>query len=87
MLKPTAWESTPIDFKLIMWKGDGENVSDAPAVIHPEKQASIFKMELSEQDRRQLIEGNPIYLALLGRVQPFMASANLGEITELIRSL
>lgn len=86
MLKPIHWENSPIDFEETVWQGNGKEVADAPAVINREKSVSIFKMELTENDRRQLIEGNPLYISMLGKVIPFMASANLAEITEIVRN-
>jgi len=85
MIAPIVWDYLPADFKLILWKGNNDDIKDAPAVINPETQISIFKLELSDNDRRQLIEGNPLYLAIRGKVTPFTLSANLAEITEVAR--
>lgn len=85
MLHITTWDHPPADFEHLTWKGNNEDVADAAAVIHVESQVSIFKLELTENDRRQLIEGNPIYLAIRGRVPPFAVTPNLSEVTQLAR--
>lgn len=87
MLKPVSWQNNPADFEETIWHGNGKNVADAPAVINREKFVTIFRMELTDNDRRQLIEGNPLYISMIGKIIPFMASANLGEITEIVRDL
>lgn len=86
MLKAAEWLSAPADFLSVICKGDDEKIADTPAVLNQEKCGVIFRLELSDQDRRQLIDGNPIYLAFVGGLIPFAASANLAEVTELIRS-
>ena len=86
MLKPAEWMSAPADFQSVVCRGDDAKIADTPAVINVEKCGVIFRLELTDQDRRQLIDGNPIYLAFVGGVIPFAASANLAEVTELIRS-
>lgn len=85
-MNPVKWSNVPVDFEEIIWHGNGENISNVDGVIHRGKGATIIKLELSEEDRRQLIEGNPVYLSMWGRVVPFMVSVNLGEITETIRA-
>jgi len=87
MIYPVQWENMPADFQQVVWKGDGERVQDAPAAFHAESRMSVFWLQLSDNDRRQLIEGNPVYLAMCGPVTAFLVSANLGEITEFIRSM
>jgi hypothetical protein len=85
MFHISSWEFLPADFERFTWTGDGDQVADAMAIIHRDSQVSIFKLELTDNDRRQLIEGNPVYLAIRGRVPPFAITANLGEVTELAR--
>lgn len=85
MLRPVPWEAVPADFRPLTWQGDGDRVADAPAVVHPVTHASIFVLELTEQDRRQLIEGNPVYLLMVGHVVPFAVGVNLAEVLELAR--
>lgn len=86
---PVKWTEIeiPEDFKEVLWHGDKVKIHDVFGVMHPEKRCTIIKLELTNEERRQLIDGNPIYLSMIGRVIPFMASVNLGEITETIRSL
>jgi hypothetical protein len=86
MIYPVHWKELPPDFKGVVWKGDGDLVQDAPAAFHPDSKISVFRLELPDNDRRQLIEGNPVYLAMCGPVTAFLVSANLAEITEFIRS-
>lgn len=86
-MNPVKWENLPADCVAYRWYGDGAKVQDVDCAFNLEKKASIFRLELSEQERRQLIEGNPVYLSLIGHVIPFMVSVNLAEITESIRSL
>ena len=85
MFHISQWEYLPADFEHFTWKGNEEDIEDAIAIIHRDSQVSIFKLELTDNDRRQLIEGNPVYLAIRGRVPPFAITANLSEVTELAR--
>ncbi len=86
MLHITRWEYLPADFEHLVWKGNEEQaIADADAAFHQDSQTSIFKLELTDNDRRQLIEGNPIYLAMRGRVIPFAITPNLSEVTALAR--
>jgi hypothetical protein len=84
MLNPIEFKSVPANFKKIVWHGK-DGVVDVPGIQHSESKVTIIRLEFSEQDRRQMIEGNPIYLAIYGKVVPFAASANLGELTSLAR--
>lgn len=85
MLHISKWEYLPADFEHFTWRGNDAEVSDAEAIMHRDSQVSIFKLELTDNDRRQLIEGNPVYLAIRGRVPPFAVTPNLSEVTELAR--
>ncbi len=86
MLHTTKWEYLPADFEHLTWKGDtAQAVADAEAIFHRDSQVSIFKLELTDNDRRQLIEGNPLYLAVRGHVIPFAITPNLSEVTALAR--
>lgn len=85
MLHISKWEYLPAEFEHFIWKGNEAEIADAEAIIHRDSQVSIFMLELTDNDRRQLIEGNPVYLAIRGRVPPFVVTPNLSEVTELAR--
>lgn len=85
MLSPVKWDSIPDEFNEIIWRGDGESIADAPAIFNKKTRMTIFKLQLSENDRRCLIEDNPLYLIINGNVAPFAISANLGESIDLTK--
>lgn len=83
ILKPIPFEADriPDGFQIVVWRGDGEHVADAAGVMR--WPLTIFRLELDDESRRQLIEGNPVYLAMVGHVVPFAVSVNLREMAEL----
>jgi len=79
MISPSIWEEAPVGFEL-------PNI-DAPLVaLHPRTGAMLFKLHLDENERRQLIEGNPLYLMIVGPMNtPLLISANLADVVSVVR--
>lgn len=85
MIMPIPWIEVPEEFKAIIWHGDNKSVNDAPGIFNPQTGITVFLLELSSNDRRQLIEGNPVYLTVCGPIPRFAVTANLGEALDLAR--
>ena len=75
----------PDGFAPITWHGNSCDVADAAALVNRMRGSSVFTLELTEEERRQLVEGNPIYLVVVGHVRPFFATTNLGEALDMAR--
>ena len=86
MIVPVMWTEVPNEFKVVVWKGQNNVVKDAPGIFNPQTGMTVFLLELDNNDRRQLIEGNPIYMTVCGPIPPFGITANLGEALDLARS-
>lgn len=84
-MKLLPWTHPPAGFHPVTWKGNGTTVQDAHGVVDPTSGATIFQVELSDNDRRQLIEGNPLFLLIIGPVAPFFESPNLADVLEVAR--
>jgi len=86
ILRVIPWEHPPADFEAFLWHGNQEQtIRDAPSAIHRPTHASLFRLEMDEETRRMLIEGNDLYLCIIGQVVPFCVGANLGEMLEMAR--
>lgn len=85
MVTTVVWDDIPHGFVNVVWKGDGQSVFDVPAIINSDTKFSVLQLKLDDNDRRQLIEGNPLYLVVCGSLSPFAISANLKESLDLAR--
>ena len=86
-MTPERWpaDDLPSDLKRITWKGDGENVNDAEALIHPGTCRSVFRLTLTDEERARIASGGDVYLVLCGAVAPFAVLADHNEALALAR--
>ncbi len=85
MVTTILWDEVPVGFTNIIWRGNGSNVVDVPAIINTDTKVSVLQLQLDDNDRRCLIEGNPLFLIVGGGLPPFALTASLADALNLAR--
>lgn len=84
MIAPTKWDSAPSGF--VLRNVDNKENQEPLIAFHSPTGSILFRLTLDDNERRQLIEGNPLYMLIVGPMtSPFALSANLADMTELVR--